>query len=212
MSFLEFILSFCLLSLVGSAAIYGWWIVTRGSWEITPDGKWKKTGMIFKYWSLFWEQYRKTKDVYFAGEELIKKYNLLKKVRPDLAQKLSLLHGSSDKWLNIMVNEPLSDKDMESISDVLLCKIDINSSRRVLGWYVEQPVYDWPEWIQKPLSSCPACMSSVYGTPIWALFLKLQKDAFLWTNYPITAKICFWLIFLLTLATANSYVHQKLKF
>ena len=215
MSFLEFILSFCLLSLVGSAAIYGWFLVTRGSWEITPDGKWKKTGMIFKYWSLFFEQYRKTKKIYYSGNEFNKKYALVSKIRPDLIPGKyvgDILEGPNSGWLKPPLGKCIvEEKDLNAIKDLLLVEIEWDGEKNRFRFYKDEPVYDWPEWIQKPLSSGPTCLAGPYGTILWLLFLKLQRGAFQWTDSPILAKFCFGAIFLLTLSQLNTYTHKILK-
>lgn len=205
MSFLEFILSFCLLSLVGSGAIYGWFLVTRGSWEITPDGKWKKTGMLFKYWSLFWEQYRKTERVYWKGKYLDDKIDLLESVNPALGKKIFLAKNGDYAY----TDAALSPAEIQKVQDTLLVKVE--QLKENLSFYTDEPKYDWPEWIQKPLSSCPTCLAGPYGTILWLLFLKLQRGAFNWTDSPILAKVCFGLIFLLTLSQLNTYTHKILK-
>lgn len=40
-----------------------------------------------------------------------------------------------------------------------------------------------PEWLHKPLFSCPACMSSIYGTI--GYFVGVRGDVFLWPVYCI---------------------------
>ena len=45
-----------------------------------------------------------------------------------------------------------------------------------------------PKWIQKPLATCPICMSSVYGTPVfWYAYLTnlIQYD------YVLIVYICY---------------------
>lgn len=207
MSILEFLLVFIMLVLIGSGAIVGWFIVTRGQWEVTPDGKWKKTGMIFKYWSLFWEQYRKTKLISVAGEGLTQRYDLLKKTFPSIAQKF--LHMGGGLKLKDGNMGSISGSEVKQMEDLLLCKITWFQDTALLR--MEEPAYDWPEWIQKPFSSCPTCMAGPYGSVIWLVFLKLQRGAFGWADYPIFAKFAFGCLFLLTLALCNTYLKQKLK-
>lgn len=204
-------MTFSILSILGSLSIYGFYTASRGQWELTPDGKYKKTGMIFKYWSLFWEQYRKTERVYYDHDQFHKKYSLISKVRPDLIPG-KYVFNPLKRAFTAGLNKDIEEKDLFTIQDVLLCKVEWIEHGKAFVLYEEVPVYDWPEWVQKPISSCPPCMSSVYGTPIWLLFLKLQKDAFSWTNYPITGEISFGFIFLLTLVSIVSFLHKKLKF
>jgi len=209
MSTLQFLLTFLVLAVISSGAIVGWFQVTRGEWTITPDGKWKKTGMIFKYWSLFFEQYRKTRPLYYKDQALKDKYDFLRKVHPIIADKI----GWQPNRLYINPTCKITSKERKLAEDCLLVNIEEKEVSLGIDWYlwIDDPIYDWPEWIQKPLSSCPPCMSGPYGTAIWLAFLKLQRDAFVWTDFPLLSKICFYIIFLLTLACANSFIAQKLK-
>ncbi len=207
MSIMQFLLTFLILTVISSAAIVGWFQVTRGEWTITPDGKWKKTGMIFKYWSLFFEQYRKTKTVYYFGDGLQEKFEFLKKVHPKIVTG-RLQYDQSRIWAHS--GNVITPAELELIRDALQCTVAVGLKGELI-LSKQEPIYDFPEWIQKPLSSCPACMASPYGTAIWLAFLKLQRDAFVWTDFPLLSKICFYIIFLLTLACANSFIAQKLK-
>ena len=54
---------------------------------------------------------------------------------------------------------------------------------------VKKPVgYHLPDWIKKPLATCPICMASVYGTPIFwlAYFAELINY-----DYIIIFYICY---------------------
>ena len=45
-----------------------------------------------------------------------------------------------------------------------------------------------PSWIKKPLATCPICMSSVYGTPVfWFMYL----NDYIQYNYIIIFYICY---------------------
>lgn len=213
MNLLQFILTFLILTIVSSGAIVGWFLCTRGSWEITPDGKWKKTGMIFKYWSLFFEQYRKTKKVYYIGKPLADKYTLVSKIRPDLIPgKYCIDILEYDGYFGSPLNKyPIEEKDLNALKDLLLVEIEWDVENKRFRFYQDEPVFDWPEWIQKPLSSCPGCMAGPYGTAMWLVFLKLQRGAFNWTDSPLLAKICFYVVFLLTLSYLNTLLKQKAK-
>jgi hypothetical protein len=207
MNILQFLLTFLVLTVISSASIVGWYICTRGQWEITPDGKWKKTGMIFKYWSLFWEQYRKTKTVYYSDAGLQEKFEFLKKVHPEVVNG-RLQYDNSKIWAHS--GHIITPAELVLIKDALQCDVAVGLKDELI-LSTQDPVYDFPIWIQKPLSSCPICFAGPYGTLIWLLFLKLQRDCFIWTDFPLLAKICFYIIFLLTLSTANSWITQKLK-
>ena len=204
MNTLQFLLTFLVLTVISSGAIVGWFLSTRGEWTITPDGKWKKTGMIFKYWSLFFEQCRKTKTVYYAGAGLREKMELLGKVHPQIA---ALLEDKNDS-VYLLSKDDLTAGQLGLIKDCLLCGIEVVGKR--IKFFAQEPVYDFPEWVQKPLSSCPTCLAGPYGTAIWLVFLKLQRDAFAWTDSPILAKVAFGMFFLLCLATSNTFLQKRL--
>jgi len=204
MNILQFFLTFLILAVFGSLSIYGWFICTRGEWIITPDGRWKKTGMIFKYWSLFFEQYRKTKTVHFIEEGLERKLDLLIKTAPLIAKKFKLRGVALQ-----MMDNSISGQEIRQMEDLLLCKVKVVDDMFMLT--TEVPVYDWPEWIQKPVSSCLTCMAGPYGTLIWLAFLKLQRGAFLWTDSPISAKIMLGVCFLLTLSCLNTILKKLIN-
>lgn len=206
MTFLEFILSFCLLSIVGSFAIYGFYVCSRGEWVLTPDRGYRKTGMIFKYWSLFWEQYRETKKVYWRGDYLDQKIDLLEDIKPNIGMRVFL----SDIKTCAFTDKKLSVEEVEQIEGILLVKI-IQTDNNLL-FYTEEPKYDWPKWVQKPISSCPICMAGPYGTIILVFFHIVSRGTFCWTYRPILCEIGFAMLFLLTLACINSILHKLLKF
>lgn len=197
-------MTFVTLSVLGSLAIFGWHIVTRGEYTMTPVGGWRKTGMIFKHWSIFLEQYKKTKEVFFEYGGLREKHDLLKKIHPAIAGKLFYVHPM---WLKQI--DPLSDREIEMMKDALLCKF--SKSGDMIRLSVDQPIYIFPEWVQKPFSSCPTCMAGPYGTVLWLVFIELQRDAFAWTDHIIFAKIAFGMLFLLTLATVNTFISKKIQ-
>lgn len=206
MSILQFLLTFFILVIISSFAIYGWYIVTRGEWEVKPDGKWKKRGMLFKYWSLFFEQYRKSERVYWRGDYLDQKIDLLEHTLPLLGERVFLSGDTNSAF----TDTPLSEYERGLIERTLLVSVIQNGGN--LLFYTEEPKYDWPEWVKMPLSSCLTCMAGPYGTIIWLWFLKLQRGAFLWTDSPISAKIMLGVCFLLTLSYLNTVLHKLLKF
>lgn len=206
MSILQFLLTFSILSILGSLSIYGFYTASRGQWETTPDGQFKKTGMILKYWSLFWEQYRSKKMVFYGGVSLANKVSLLRQVHPSIENKL--IQKVNHLWLRPGFSLP--DNERELIEKTLLVRMTQTFDQ--VDFYTEIPVYDWPEWVQKPLSSCPTCMAGPYGTIIWMFFHIVSRGTFCWTSRPILCEIGFAMLFLLTLACINSILHKLLKF
>src|SRR5689334_8711333 len=126
MNVLIFMIVFCLMLFVATLFTVGVYITTRGSWYIQPDGKWKKYGMIFKEWSLFWEQYRKEKRIYYSPEELNKKWEFLKKVRPDLHVKYCISPWNGEEtWIKPGLGKDIIEEDLHAIKDALACEIEL---------------------------------------------------------------------------------------
>lgn len=212
MTFLEFTFTFTFMILFAALAICGWFIITRGEWHPSPDGTWKKYGMIFKEWSLFWEQPVRNKQerkVYYSGKELAKKWAFLKKVRPDLYEKyqLSAFHESS---LMATIAGVVEDKDLEGIKDVLACEVT-RDSQKYFRIYQLEIIYMFPSWVRKPLSECPTCMASVYGSAFYWFVVIQAHTLFSWSSKEFLAKFGFWVIFCLILACANKFIDQKMK-
>lgn len=53
----------------------------------------------------------------------------------------------------------------------------------------------WPDWVKKPLLTCPPCMSSVWGT-VWFLYITWQ--------YPFHAGE--WIVFCVQLCGLNFFM------
>jgi hypothetical protein len=208
MTLFHFLVVYSFMIVLGVAFCIGWFICTRGEWFIMPDGKYRSYGMVFKQWSLFWEQYRKEKRVYFNGDELMRKLDLLKKVRPDLSEKF---RATGSLGLEYKTPHLLTKIQEEQIEDVLACKLE-KTGGGAYKLFVIYPVYDFPEWIRKPLSECPTCMASAYGSVFyWFVILNGPTGFFAWARKENLAKFGFWVIFCLILACGNKFVAQKMK-
>lgn len=206
---LTFLLQFTLMVLLGSMLCIGWYVVTRGYWYKTPDDKFKTDGMIFKWWSLFWEQFPKEKEVFYKGDILNDKWNLLKKVRPDLCAKYrrSMLHEHT--FQSILENR-IEEKDLEAIKDALACEVRWDASNYFRLYQIE-PVYRFPWWIRKPVSECPICYSSIYGSLFYWFIVYQVPGLFSWSSKEFLAKLGFWFIFCVILSGLNNYISQKMK-
>jgi hypothetical protein len=201
MTLLQFLLTFGLMILTGSPFIVGWYIITRGEWYIQPDGRWKKYGLIFKDWSLYWEQYRKTNKIVYTGDELDKKMEFLAKVRPDLYTVTPAWSGPAKTW---------TKEDLPALKDALACEAELTSTGHFI-FYLKDPVYYFPAWIRKPISECPICMSSIYGSTFYWFIVVQVPNLFSWSSKENLAKLGFWVIFCLILACGNKYLEQKMK-
>ncbi len=200
---LTFLCVYSLMILLATGFCCGWFVVTRGQEYISPEGKVKRYGMLFKGWSLFWEQYQLEK-VYYSKEETLIKYGFLQKTRPDIAAKLTY-----NSFGVLWPDKPISDVEIFGMSDILACKVDVRKDG--LHLFVEDPLYTFPEWIRKPLSECVICFSSVYGSAFYWFVVLQANTLFSWSSKEILAKFGFWGIFCLILACANKYIAQKMK-
>lgn len=208
MNFPEFCIAFLLMIIFACAMIMGFYIVTRGEWYINPDNTWKTEGMIFKWWSLFWEQASiKTPErkIVYSGQQLSDKFIFLKKVRPDVCERYRIF--GNDRLIK-KDGTYASTEDVAAISDALACEI---SHGATLQLYYNEFVYRYPSWIRKPISQCPPCMSSIYGSGYYWFSISESATVFRWASFPLLAKLGFWVIFCLILACANKFIDQKMK-
>lgn len=203
MDFLSFIFIFLIYSILSAFFICGWFLITRGSLYLLPDGTLKKQGMIFREWSFFWERTNQ-QVIWFSKEEARLKFILLQKTRPDIAAKLTynkLGHIWQDQWL--------SDNELIGMEDVLACRVEVRPDGLYL--FVDDSQYIFPDWVRKPLSQCPPCMSSVYGSALYWFIVLQVKGLFSWSAKENLAKFGFWIIFCLILACYNKFLQQKLR-
>lgn len=211
MTLIQFLIIYFLLVMLASLIICGFYIVTRGEWYVLPDGTFKKSGMIFKEWSLFWEQYRKERKIYYAPGEAAQKWIFLTKVREALAKEI-VWPGKDGYWRKMM-DRNFTEDEITSLSDLLSCQFEKSPGMKCLRAYITEPVYVFPSWIRRPVSECPICMSSVYGSAFYWFVITLSKsqNIFIWSSNSFWAKIGFWVFFCLILACVNKYIAQKMK-
>lgn len=172
MSFFNFIVSYSILLVLGSFFIYQWHYLTRHTLEVQPNGKIKRLGFIVSGWSAYWEKQIGVERTYYEGKA-----------------EQALLEAIKPIWDKNKITE---------IENQIGCKIELTDSE--IFFYLEEPKYRFPEWIRNPISECPTCMSSVYGTTIYFFYCFLIKSLFLWANYPIIALLFFWCIFVVVLS------------
>ena len=64
----------------------------------------------------------------------------------------------------------------------------IRGESQIKGRLYHKYKYKFPSWIKKPLGTCPMCMSSVYGTIIFAVYYFSGHD---FNINAIIAYICY---------------------
>lgn len=201
MNILDFFILYFLLIIIGSFFINGWYTITRGYYELQPNGSLKKKGNIFMDWSFFWERKGTCVEDY-EEKQVAQKMELLKSMRPDVAQRIKVSGG----YLYIS-----SIDDSEVIKQVVNCNlrwIGQTDGGFKYALFAELPQYRFPWWVRYPLSECVICMSSVYGSLFWWVFVWLQVNAFNWTEREKISYSVFWVIFIITLSAVNKFVHK----
>lgn len=208
---LIFLCAYLAMMVIASILCCGWFIITRGELYIKADGSRAKYGMIFKEWSFFWERQSKSdRKVYFSNDEWYEKWKLLNKVRPDLAKKMRKYQlPEGDNRLGY-TNATLTPEEVAMVEDALQCFLYPQGDDRYRAWVVE-PIYVFPSWVRKPISECPVCFGSVYGSMFYWFVVSQARDIFSWSLHENLAKLGFWGIFCVILSCSNRYIVQKMK-
>jgi hypothetical protein len=146
-----------------------------------PNGKIKVIGFLPKWWSYFIEYKKGIKNIYYEGE----------------AEQA------------IIKNLPIGFNMMpqEEVEQIIGCKFKIVNED--IFFFIEETDYVLPEWIRNPLSECPTCMASVYGSAIYFLFVYCVKDVFLFTNHAAAAFFLFWILFLVILSYGINFLSKN---
>lgn len=200
---IHFFIEFSWLLILSSFFIVSFFHLTRNWIIINPDNSEKIEGDLLKYWSFIIEKKKKIKRIYYSGDALLNKMNMLIKMNYSIASKFSL----SPEKFSIILNESLSDKEKEEIEILLSCRSEWNDKNMFL--YIEDVIYFLPKWIRFPLSQCVVCMSSVYGSIIWWTTILMNKNMFNWSNNLKLSYFVFWVIFVVILSQINRIVYRK---
>lgn len=200
---IQFIITFSWLLILSSLFIISLFHLTRHWIIINPDNTKKIEGDILKFWSYIIEMKKGEKRIYYLGNALVKKWEMLKHLKPNIAIKFQI---SNEKYSLSLVGDT-NQKEIDDLESVLSCSTKWNDDNLFL--YIDDPIYMLPKWIRFPLSQCSVCMASVYGSAIWWAFVYIQKDMFLWSNNIKYSYFYFWLIFIVVLSQINRIVYRK---
>lgn len=201
---LTFLLSFILLSLVTAVFIISFYHLSRHWVIIEPDGRRNVGGDILKWWSWFWERSKGVKKIYYKNEGFDKKMEDMRGIHPEVYA--SLVIGLPLPYLFSFLALP-PDNKLKEVEMTLMCKIGQGN----VGYYLYAEVqnYIFPEWVRKPMSQCYVCMSSVFGSAAWWIFVYLQKDMFVWSKYPEETFFLLWIVFIVFLSGINRFLGAK---
>lgn len=197
---------FLILLLMSSFFICGLYHISKHHVVIMPDGKRKTQGEIFKWFSEFIEQYNGYISYQYKEDQLEEKYRVL--IAADRKMKDKLIVGPEK--MSLIVGHALTKEERQFIDDILQVKTRLNAN--VLFLFLDIPKYTFPEWIRKPVISCPTCMASVWGSIIWWVFVYLQQSAFAWSTHPDTAPLFMWPFFCISLSFMNYLWSKKAEF
>lgn len=217
----NFILLFVTVLFVSSIFINGWFEITRGRWEIRPDGKKEWVGKIFNFWHKFFQQH-KEKKAFYKDDEFLKAWvKVALPLKPE--QIIELLDNNA--------HVKAGAKDLNKLKAVALEKgyglqwkeYSTDKTEYLLNLYKMEQVYKFSDYIKDPLGTCITCFSSVYGVIMWLFWYNVgvqvnlvypteTVDALI--ALPMVAKGVLMVVFCISLAYVNELlngINTKLK-
>lgn len=202
---IHFLITFILLILLGSFLIVQFYHLSRHYIIVEPDGSETIGGFVLKFWSRFWERKVGVRSVVYSGDSLEYKFNELNRRLNPIGRKFVLNPGK--KSMSLRPGETITPDEKDKIKKITPCELYVNGSNYFL--LIEEDLYYFKEWVRKPISACPVCMSSVFGSIIWFTFLYLSPNLFSWSAHPVKCIFLFYIVFLLLLSGVNSIIYKK---
>lgn len=195
---LTFISTYLLLIFVGSFFCCGWYVITRSAEYIMPDGKKEYEEMIFGFWQRFFEKSLGYKKVHYRGEQLNEKLQTLYQYIPSFEKRLKM---NPEGYSLLLVGEDLTRDEKKKIEDLLNVIVGYNGNIFIYNNFV---IYRFPSWVRKPLSSCPPCMASIYGSVVYFVFSDVLN---MFDSFKI--QVILWLPFCVAVALVNKIITEK---
>lgn len=199
---------FFLLLLMASLSISGWYKITRHQIVVMPDGTYRVDGYLFKQFSMFFEQHKGFKAWQYKDDQLEQKYKTLIAAERKFKAKLEV--APEKQSLVLKPDQTLDSNERRYIEDITQARTFVNAEAVFL--FLDTPKYVFPKWIRYPLSECPVCMSSVYGSLFWWGFVYFQKNAFSWSAHPTLLHWVMWPVFCVSLSFINYLWAKKDEF
>ena len=199
----QLLLQYLFMVALGPVFIFGWYIITRGYYDIGPDGSLVKKGKLLKDWSLFWEDIISYRKVYYNGAQLKNKLNDLISMNHKYKLRLSVNQGE----YSLFCQHPLSEEDLDYIRNSIMVEIFVKGQDVFL--YSEYPQYRFSEWVRNPLSACPPCMSSVYGSLFWWIMYFVSVNLFKF-DCNFAGWCVLWPFYIVSLVCINHFINKKL--
>ncbi len=209
MSLLTFLIVYVLLIFISGTFISMFYHLSRHWIEVQEDGKEKITGDFLFWWSVIWEHETGISSRVYMYEALEFKHKELNRILPAIGSKL-VVSDLFKSFLLLLPEQSLDEKELEKIEKVLKVRIIKTPNRE--GYYLSsnQPTYLFPKWIRKPLSACPKCMASVFGSIFYFGFVWQVKSAFFWAEHINAAIILLYVTFVVVLSAINSVLSKTL--
>ncbi len=204
---MQFVVTYLGLIIAASLFIVGWYSITRHTLRMHPDGTIWSHGYLFSWWSEYWEQVVGQKKVYYQGDALEEKYLMILRERPSLGFHIGRF--PEKKSLSISEGYQPSPTDIEYLENTIAAGVEIKD-RGIVFLYELEPVYKFPEWVREPVSSCPVCMASVYGSLVWFTFTMLFPTILGASSHPEIARWGLWPLYCITVSAVNKWLVKKI--
>lgn len=189
--------------LSGSIFILGFFTITRGIIITLPNGNEEKEKEIFGEWQIFWEEIKLQRKNFYEGDQLEFKLKILEQLKPAYMDEITF---STPDRKSLFFNTPPTPAQIRDIEFSLNCKVFKNEL--VIFLYDEIPVYRFPEWVRK-ITNCYVCLSSLGGTFYYFTVTHFFPDIFSHTVFLFAAKICFWIVYCISLSFVNKVIKEN---
>lgn len=208
---INLLLLFALTLFLSSIFINGFYNITRGRWEVKPDGSKEWAGKILSFWGKFLQHHSITKEFY-KGNEFYKQAAIL--------QEFFAVNEIIEVLETGMVVEKMGCKKMvvfevfAASKNILFTTRDYGSGK-IISLYREKKEYTLPNLVRAPLGECLACMSSFFGTICWFIWVEIAiasqviyptNEVALFLGLNIFLKIILWGVFCISLAYLNETI------
>lgn len=216
---LTFFLIYVVLIFLSAMFANGFYNITRGQWNIKPDGSKEWTGKIFSFWSKFLQQHTIKREYYIDKEW----YKVLQVFIMYIDDQIIEIHPNGVVLKKMGVNEKAKFESFLVHNSLSFTSKGFGDSGQLYQFYKEVKVYKIPMWVSAPLGECITCLSSVIGTLCWIFWYQViaQVQAVypteitgVFLTIPFIIKTGLWVFFCFSLAWVNEvvfFINNKLK-
>lgn len=191
---------------IGPHMMVGWYAITRGRTELKPTGETVRRGKLLMAWHFYWTRTHGHTTVRVEKESLKKIYWLLR----ENAQWEGRFYVNDSETQIIFMGKKenqLLEMQME-LEKISGCSVW--PSENAVSFTKQIPEFVFPEWVRDPVSECPTCFASVYGSIFYWIMISLLPPLFNWSEQPTICAVVFWIIFCFCSAYINTVLAKKL--